>query len=194
MSKPIRLGAISPGHLNLNGDLGNLTVLQKRLAWRGVKSVIESLDGSEKFSDFDLILLGHGSNAAWNELLSLRPELLPNLISYVEADGAFIAIGSAADRLLPLVGVEVGSGKRVSKFIDVDGVVGYKNSSSNSPDLMWRKKALFTQLHGPVLAKNPNLADQIIQMNEWAEIQSRSNELECVDELAAQSRRIAFEH
>ncbi|NBO35839.1 MAG: hypothetical protein EBU89_08070 [Actinobacteria bacterium] len=195
MSKVICLGAISPTHLNLNGDLGNLLVLKKRLEWRNVESSISHLNGSEDLNDFDYILVGHGSNAAWKQLLDSRSDLLGKLVAYVESDGALLAVAAAADRLQPLLtGVEVTLGERVSEFLDVDGVVGYKNSGSQGENLFWYKKALLTQLHGPVLAKNPVLADQIISSNGWADIRLRIQELDAVDELAAQSRKIAFEH
>jgi CobQ-like glutamine amidotransferase family enzyme len=195
VSKAIRLGAISPTHLNLNGDLGNLLVLKKRLEWRKVESSIEHLNGSEDLDDFDFILVGHGSNAAWKQLLDSRSDLLGKLVSYVESDGALLAVASAADRLQPLLtGVEVTFGDRVSEFLDVDGVVGYKNSGSEGENVSWYKNALLTQLHGPVLAKNPDLADEIISSNGWADIALRSKELDAVDELAAQSRKTAFEH
>ena len=195
MSRVIRLGAISPTHLNLNGDLGNLLVLKKRLEWRNVESSIQHLKGSEDLGDFDFILVGHGSNAAWKQLLGSRSDLLGKLVAYVESDGALLAVASAADRLEPLLtGVEVTFGDRVSEFLNVDGVVGYKNSGSQGENLSWYKKALLTQLHGPVLAKNPELADQIISSNGWADIALRSQELDAVDELATQSRKTAFEH
>lgn len=195
MSKLVRLGAISPTHLNLNGDLGNLLVLKKRLEWRNVESSIELLNGSEDFNDFDFILVGHGSNAAWKQLLDSRSDLLEKLVSYVESNGALLAVSSAADILQPLLtGVEVTVGDRVSEFLNVDGVVGYKNSDSKGENLSWYKNALLTQMHGPVLAKNPKLADQIILSNDWADIALRSKELDAVDELAAQSRKTAFEH
>jgi len=195
VSKAIRLGAISPTHLNLNGDLGNLLVLKKRLEWRKVESSIEHLNGSEDLNGFDYILVGHGSNAAWKQLLDSRSDLLDKLVAHVESDGALLAVASAADRLQPLLtGVEVTFGDRVSEFLDVVGVVGYKNSGSKGENLSWHKNALLTQLHGPVLAKNPDLADEIISSNGWADIALRSQELDAVDELAAQSRETAFEH
>jgi len=195
VSKAIRLGAISPTHLNLNGDLGNLLVLKKRLEWRKVESSIEHLNGSEDLNGFDYILVGHGSNAAWKQLLDSRSDLLDKLVAHVESDGALLAVASAADRLQPLLtGVEVTFGDRVSEFLDVVGVVGYKNSGSKGENLSWHKNALLTQLHGPVLAKNPDLADEIISSNGWADIALRSQELDAVDELAAQSRKTAFEH
>jgi CobQ-like glutamine amidotransferase family enzyme len=165
------------------------------LEWRNVESSIQHLKGSEDLGDFDFILVGHGSNAAWKQLLDSRSDLLGKLVAYVESDGALLAVASAADRLEPLLtGVEVTFGDRVSEFLNVDGVVGYKNSGSQGENLSWYKKALLTQLHGPVLAKNPELADQIISSNGWADIALRSQELDAVDELATQSRKTAFEH
>lgn len=195
MPRTIRLGAISPTHLNLNGDLGNLLVLNKRLSWRNVKSSIEHLNGSEDLSQFDFILVGHGSSAAWKQLLDSRSDLLNKLVEFVESDGALMAVASAADKLVPLLtGVEVTRGSRVSAFVNVEGVVGYKNSDSQGANLSWYKNALLTQLHGPLLAKNPQLADQIIQINEWADTSFEDSVINQVDELAKQSRKIAFEH
>lgn len=195
MAKAIRLGAISPEHLNLNGDLGNLLVLEKRLSWRKISITIENLNGSEDFSDYDFILVGHGSNAAWKQLLDLRPNLMSHLVNYAEAGGALLAVASAADKLQPLlIGTEVDLGERVSEFVNVDGVVGYKNSTTQGSNLIRYKNALLTQLHGPVLAKNPQLADSIIEDHGWADITLTSVELSEVDELAKQSRKTAFDN
>lgn len=195
MPKTIKLAAISPGHLNLNGDLGNLVVLKKRLELRGVQSEISFISGNEDFSNLDFVLAGHGSKSAWGELLANNPRLLENLESYSSEGGALLAIASAADLLLPLLtGDEVLSGRWVSEFVDADGVVGYLNTTSKAPVIQWIRNTLLTQLHGPVLAKNPSLADEIINRNGWVVEKSASSELAELDELAKQSRRIAFEH
>ena len=44
MSKVIRLASLYPKHLNLNGDLANISILQKRLEWFGIKSEVSSLE------------------------------------------------------------------------------------------------------------------------------------------------------
>ena len=195
MSKVIKLAAISPRHLNLNGDLGNLRVLQKRLQIRGVESEVVFLTGHEKLTDFDFVLVGHGSKAAWAQLLSSCSELLANIVDYVHSNGALLSVASATDILQPLLtGVEIVSGEWSSEFVSDDSVVGYLNSSSKGPLVQWYENALLTQLHGPILAKNPGLADQIISRNAWADISSTSQKLEELDALAEQSRRIAFEH
>jgi CobQ-like glutamine amidotransferase family enzyme len=193
--KTIKLAAISPTHLNLNGDLGNLVVLKKRLELRGVHSEIVFLSGDEDLSKFDFVLVGHGSKSAWAELLSLRPSLLKQLESFSREGGALLAVASAADLLQPLLtGDEVLSGDWVSEFVDVAGVVGYLNTTSKAPVIQWTRNTLLTQLHGPVLAKNPSLADEIIERNGWIGESSASPEIAELDELAKQSRKIAFEH
>jgi len=193
--KTIKLAAISPTHLNLNGDLGNLVVLKKRLELRGVHSEIVLLSGDEDLRKFDFVLVGHGSKSAWTELLSPRPSLLKQLESFSREGGALLAVASAADLLQPLLtGEEVLSGDWVSEFVDVAGVVGYLNTTSKAPAIQWTRNTLLTQLHGPVLAKNPSLADDIIQRTGWVVEVSASSETAELDELAKQSRKIAFEH
>ncbi|MEI8231124.1 MAG: hypothetical protein WCG32_00925 [Actinomycetes bacterium] len=194
MAKLIKLAALSPKHLNLNGDLGNLLVLKKRLGWRGVNSSITHLKGSEDFSEFDFILVGHGSTAAWTQLLTETPGLMTGLVKYIKNGGALLAVASAADLLQPLLtGVEVIRGEWVSKFVQSEAVVGYLNSASKSDFLFWIENSLLTQLHGPLLAKNPALADEIISRNDWSDVGVGSPELKEIDQLAIQSRKIAFE-
>jgi CobQ-like glutamine amidotransferase family enzyme len=193
--KVIKLAAISPTHLNLNGDLGNLLVLQKRLAWRNVKSSITELSESDSLAGFDYVFVGHGSPAAWSQLFSLNPRFLEDVASYINNGGALLAVASAADHLQKLLSVElVSRGEWQSRFVEQDEVVGYLNTDSKSDYLVWHRNALLTQLHGPIFAKNPGLADEVISRNGWADVSQNSDELLEVDALAAQSRKTAFDH
>jgi CobQ-like glutamine amidotransferase family enzyme len=193
--KAIKFAAISPTHLNLNGDLGNLLVLQKRLAWRNVKSSITELSESDSLAGFDYVFVGHGSPAAWSQLLSLNPRFLEDVASYINNGGALLAVASAADHLQKLLSVElVSRGEWQSRFVEQDEVVGYLNTDSKSDYLVWHRNALLTQLHGPIFAKNPGLADEVISRNGWADVSQNSDELLEVDALAAQSRKTAFDH
>ena len=195
MPKAIKFAAISPTHLNLNGDLGNLLVLQKRLAWRNVKSSITELSESDSLAGFDYVFVGHGSPAAWSQLLSLNPRFLEDVASYINNGGALLAVASAADHLQKLLSVElVSRGEWQSRFVEQDEVVGYLNTDSKSDYLVWHRNALLTQLHGPIFAKNPGLADEVISRNGWADVSQNSDELLEVDALAAQSRKTAFDH
>lgn len=195
MPKVIKFAAISPTHLNLNGDLGNLLVLQKRLAWRNVKSSITELSESDSLAGFDYVFVGHGSPAAWSQLFSLNPRFLEDVASYINNGGGLLAVASAADHLQKLLSGElVSRGEWQSRFVEQDEVVGYLNTDSKSDYLVWHRNALLTQLHGPIFAKNPGLADEVISRNGWADVSQNSDELLEVDALAAQSRKTAFDH
>ena len=74
-----------------------------------------------------------------------------------------------------------------------EGVVGYLNSDSSNKESQWHKNTLLTLLHGPVLAKNPALADELIHRM-GIEVNSDSKEFSKIDELAEASRRTAFEN
>jgi CobQ-like glutamine amidotransferase family enzyme len=193
--KVIKFAAISPTHLNLNGDLGNLLVLQKRLAWRNVKSSITELSESDSLAGFDYVFVGHGSPAAWSQLFSLNPRFLEDVASYINNGGGLLAVASAADHLQKLLSGElVSRGEWQSRFVEQDEVVGYLNTDSKSDYLVWHRNALLTQLHGPIFAKNPGLADEVISRNGWTDVSQNSDELLEVDALAAQSRKTAFDH
>lgn len=165
----LKIVALFPDHLNLNGDQANLMVMQKRLAWRGINSQIVSVQkGASLPSDSDFIFLGHGSIAAWNDIADDLERLLPSLKSATKAGCAFMAVASGHEKLIQL-GLFSGAVEpieRVSKFEIAElgelRVLGYLNSGTNAPVLQLHKLLLGTQLHGPVFAKNPALVDKFI--------------------------------
>jgi CobQ-like glutamine amidotransferase family enzyme len=89
--------------------------------------------------------------------------------------------------------MDIKTGVHRSEFVDVDGVVGYLNSDSLLPIVHYEKNFLLTLLHGPVLVKNPELADSIISKLGIA-VELKSAYLDELDALAKEGRRIAFEH
>ncbi len=191
MSKVIKIGTLFPKHLNLNGDQANLLALQTRInEYGGSSSVTPIVD---LVSDFDLVFLGHGSQAAWADIESRNPQLLKGLAELVSNGKAVVAIGSGYVKLAGALGMDIRTGVHRSEFVDVDGVVGYLNSDSLLPIVQNEKNSLLTLLHGPVLVKNPELADSIINKLGIA-VEPKSAYLNELDELAKESRRIAFEH
>ncbi|MEY3484035.1 MAG: hypothetical protein RLZZ218_870, partial [Actinomycetota bacterium] len=94
MSKSIRLAALYPNHLNLNGDLANLLVLHKRLEWYGLEAEIVYVDKPTDLTKFDVVLLGHGSRDAWSQLEDIDPELIPSVASLVSAGKKVMAVSS----------------------------------------------------------------------------------------------------
>ena len=196
MSKSLKLAALYPDHLNLNGDMANLLVLQKRLQWQGQPAEIVPLASSSKLADYDFVLVGHGSTAAWAEIKSIDPEFFNNVVRYINLGKPALVIASAYDRLSEAVlGKKQITGLHRSEFVKTaDGIVGYLNTDSNEEVLLWYKNTVFTLLHGPVLVKNPELADQLILKSGFVkEIAQTEHSVE-TDELAKASRKIAFEN
>ncbi|PER82235.1 type 1 glutamine amidotransferase [Bacillus cereus] len=70
-----------PNTLNLYGDRGNVTILQKQLEWRGIEANIHYIDQVKDYpvSQADLIFIGGGSDSeqqiVQEQLLSIRKEL-----------------------------------------------------------------------------------------------------------------------
>lgn len=193
MSKTVKLAVLYPGHLNLNGDAANFDVLQRRLEWSGFVSEIHRIEKPTRLENFDYVLLGHGSPDAWSQLADIDSGLIPDLVKLVEAGVPVMAVSSGYEILFEaLNGSTVKHSERVSEFRDSEGVVGYVNSEAQLPEITWVKKSLLTLFHGPVFAKNPDLADKFLG-DVFTGAKSTLSEIIYVNDLAAASRRIAFE-
>lgn len=167
----IRLGALFPDHLNLNGDLGNLEVIAKQLEWRGIDSetvAIRSVDDLRQ--RFDFILVGHGSLAAWADIRDTLGDMAPILRQLMEAGTPALAISTGFEELA-LVGLfgdlsPAPIAQRISKFeIYRDGeseVLGYINTEVDLPILHRDGNWIGSMLHGPILAKNPALLEEAL--------------------------------
>lgn len=194
MSKTLKFAALYPKHLDLNGDHGNLLVLQKRLLWRGVQAQIVPVVKQKSLDDFDFVLLGHGTKDAWAEVLRLDPGLLKNIAKLTRNGKPVMAISSGYELLIEeLEATQAKHGDHVSEFRNIDEIVGYVNTSVLLPEMRTIAQTTLTLFHGPVLAKNPGLADKIINAAGWCDISIENDQLHAVDELAKASRRTAFE-
>lgn len=194
MSKKVRLGTFYPKDLDLNGDQANLLVLAARLKWRGVSSEIVSVTGDSDFSNLDLLFIGHGALAAWVSLLDSDRKFISSAVEFMQTGKPLIAVSSGYIKVLEHLSEPIQTGEHRSEFVDVEGVVGYLNSSADVPLLQRRGSSLLTMLHGPILAKNPDLCDQIISGNGWADVSLKNKQLDEVDSLAKASRKTAFEN
>ena len=194
MSKVIRLAALYPNHLNLNGDLANLSILQKRLEWLGIESEVSYIEKPTDLSPFDVVLLGHGSRDAWAQLEEIDSELISKLVKLVNSGTRVMAVSSGYEQLVEaLDGVVVKHSERVSEFKSHDGVVGYINSEAELEPIRWIGKSLFTLFHGPVFAKNPELADKFLGSLISGAARVQVDQFSKVDQLAEASRKTAFE-
>jgi CobQ-like glutamine amidotransferase family enzyme len=164
----VKLVSIFGDRLNINGDQANLTVLQKRLQWAGVTSQVIKVTSREQLltSNADFILLGHGSRAAWASCENEWPTLASDFAVATQGTSG-LAVGSGATKVSEQVEGELDELKEPLSTFAVDVVdgrelLGYKYSEVTPAASRRVGRALLTWLHGPVLAKNPELADQII--------------------------------
>lgn len=165
----IKLVGLFPRHLNLNGDFGNIEVLRQRAIWLGFQVETALVEPGESIpTDADFVLVGHGSKAAWQSLQESLPVTLDTL-KRPEFDSChLLAVASGYEKCIE-AGIFQGSlepTERISKFeiVELPGekVLGYKNSISSCDDYQVRGLKVGTQLHGPLFAKNPQIADRII--------------------------------
>ena len=193
VSKVIRLAALYPNHLNLNGDFANLTVLQKRLEWYGAEAEVVYVEKSTDLTKFDVVLLGHGSRDAWAQLENIDPELIPSVAALVSNGTKVMAVSSGYEILSEAIeGLVVKHSERVSEFKDQDGIVGYVNSEAELEPIRWIQNSLFTLFHGPVFAKNPDLADKFLG-SLIAGLVPKNEHFSKISGLAEVSRKTAFE-
>jgi CobQ-like glutamine amidotransferase family enzyme len=187
----IRLVTLFGERLNLNGDQANLTVIAKRLRARGVESTVIDFDESsriEALTEADFIFIGHGSMAAWKSLEASWTRVNEALVNYRKSGRPLMAVASGAERLYAngWFAEELSIVERASRFVvanlDDFSVLGYRNIATNLPDVAWIENVLVTALHGPVLAKNPLLADAILKRIAGREIKpSVTAELQKLD-------------
>ena len=193
MSKSIRLAALYPNHLNLNGDLANLLVLQKRLEWYGLEADVVYVEKPTDLTKFDVVLLGHGSRDAWAQLEDIDPELIPSVASLVSAGKKVMAVSSGYELLIEAIdGLVVKHSERVSEFRSHEEIVGYVNSEAELEPIRWINDSLFTLFHGPVFAKNPDLADKFLG-SLITGLSAANEHFSKISELAEVSRKTAFE-
>ena len=164
----IKLVSLFADRLNLNGDQANLLVLQKRLKWAGLQADIVAVSSADELKSAagDFLFLGHGSLAAWAACRSDWPSIAEDFL--LESGRApAMSVASASDLLLPRVSdLKLEHEKQTSEFVvETLGsirILGYKNTRQVHSESKQIGNLLLTWLHGPVLAKNPKLADAII--------------------------------
>lgn len=167
----IRLLELYPDHLNLNGDRGNLLVLQRRLEWSAIEVSVTSYQPGDSLSGQapDFVLLGHGSPAAWRQIYADLARIAPTLQTWIDGPTQMLAVSSgfaALHGLLRGLPSEVNKVPRISKFevaeFADEQIVGYKNTDLDLPTIERFGNLIGSVLHGPLLAKNPKLSDEIL--------------------------------
>ncbi len=199
----ITLTQLYPNHLNLNGDGGNILVLERRIQWGGLQSRTMHLEpGQSPEARPDVLVIGHGSTAAWRQIYSDFARLVPTIHGWMQQGTQVIAISSgfaALHGLLEGLPSSIQKTTRVSKFVvaELSGqeVFGYLNSDLVLDPITRHGNLIGSLLHGPLLAKNIWLADQIIEnaRGEAPRAEINAEKLDEVELLAKAARDLALE-
>jgi lipid II isoglutaminyl synthase (glutamine-hydrolysing) len=205
----IRVAHLYPDYLNIYADRGNIAVLARRAAWRGLELELAAVGVGDALEEADLVYVGGGQD---REQALIAPDLAARaepLRRLVESGAAVLAVCGgyqllgrgyrdlAGDELpgagvFPLVTVagerrmigdvllecELDSGERrtVAGFENHAGrtildegaealgrvVAGFGNDGESGFEGCRVRNAIGTYLHGPLLPRNPWLADWVL--------------------------------
>jgi CobQ-like glutamine amidotransferase family enzyme len=159
----IKLATFMPTYFNNNGDQGNIEVLSKQLQWRGVQYSVTSTE----LQDSDFLLLGDGSRAVMREFKSELSAITDLVAERLRAGKATLLVGSAHEFFCSrLPGLpELQEAPRVSEHREVSSgdlrVFGYRNNEIDN-DFFIEEAFISTSLFGPILAKNENLLNIVL--------------------------------
>jgi lipid II isoglutaminyl synthase (glutamine-hydrolysing) len=211
----LTIGWLYPDLMSTYGDRGNIIVLKKRFAWRGIEVKVKRIsikESAEEINDCDLLFMG-GAQDIQQEIVNrdlqqqkgkiiieALEKNIPGLFIcgayqflgkfYKAADGTIIKGLSFFDlytenpglnvkRLIGnviiesslifnsrIVGFENHGGRtylgnKKQAFAKVNK--GFGNNGEDGTEGIIYKNAIGTYLHGPILPKNPELADYLIE-------------------------------
>ena len=218
--RPVIIAHLFPALLNLYGDGGNVTILKKRLEWRGIPVCVRAIDETTPFdlSDVDLVFLGGSPDREQEIAATHLAKHASELAAFIHAGGVCLAIcggyqmlgrtwlvngesvrgldlgafetrraGDAHNRLVgnialrvegikhPVIGYENHAGRTyldcdANAFGTLASKTGHGNNDSRKTDGYVQGNLIGTYLHGPLLAKNPEVADNILRraIERWA--------------------------
>jgi CobQ-like glutamine amidotransferase family enzyme len=159
----IKLATFMPTYFNNNGDQGNIEVLSKQLQWRGVQYSVTITE----LQDSDFLLVGDGSRAVMREFESELVAITELLAERLRTGKATLLVGSSHEFFCSrLPGLPALKGApRVSEHREVSSgdmrVFGYRNNEIDV-DFFRDQAFISTSLFGPILAKNENLLNIVL--------------------------------
>jgi len=182
MSEPtLRLGHLYPSLMNVYGDRGNITCLQRRCRLRGIDLQVTSLDLGEGLEPeaFDLLFIGGAQDREQRVVAADLTQAKGAALREAVEDGAvFLGVcggyqlagrfyrGAAGEELAgagvfdlytlhPGAGAKRLIGNLVAEWEDYT-LVGFEGARY--------RNAFGSYLHGPLLPKNPAFADRLISL------------------------------
>ena len=227
MTRSLRIVHLFPELLNLYGDSGNILVLRRRLAWRGLAADVAEVHVGERpsFADADIVFIGGGSDREQRIVCESLLAEQAELSSFVEDGGVLAAVcggyqllghsylmgdekieglslvdlytDRGEPRLIgnvvvesricdhPIVGYENHGGRtHLGEGVEPLGRVtyGHGNDGVTGQEGCLYKNVLGTYVHGPLLPKNPGVADYLL--SRALERRYGNGELEPLDDAA----------
>jgi hypothetical protein len=204
------IGHLYPDYLNIYADRGNIAVLSRRAAWRGIELQVVPIGAGDRIpSGIDLFYVGGGQDREQALIAADLASKGPELIAAVEAGAALLAVCGGYQLLgrsyrersgaeLPGVGLfplatvagkrrmigdillscRLGPGARQTlagfenhagrTFLDNGAeplgrvLHGFGNNGKDGYEGCRVRRAIGTYLHGPLLPRNPWLADWLL--------------------------------
>lgn len=206
-TRSLCIAHLYPELLNLYGDSGNILVLRKRTAWRGIGCDVREVHVGERLSlaGVDLVFIGGGSDREQRIVCDSLQKTRDELASFVEDGGVLLAVcggyqllghsylmgneevkglslvdlftdrgsprlvGNVAIRSRispqPIVGYENHGGRtHLGSGVEPLGSVlhGFGNDGTSGQEGCLYKSVVGTYIHGPLLPKNPGVADWLV--------------------------------
>ena len=167
----MRIAHLYPDLLNLYGDRGNIMCLQYRCRQRGIQVTVDDISVGDPFdhTKYDLLFIGGGQDFEQEVLLEDLHRGKDEEIRRAVADGTVVLAICGGYQMLEfgrVIGFENHSGRTyLGKGVAPLGkmVSGYGNNGRDGTEGVHYKNTFCTYSHGPVLPKNPALADKLIE-------------------------------
>jgi lipid II isoglutaminyl synthase (glutamine-hydrolysing) len=213
--RELRLLWLYPDHMNIYADRGNIAVLERRCAWRGIGFSLSSSGPGEPFDpdEHDLFYMGGGQDRdqalVAHDLVETKREAIEQALardaamlavcggyqllghSYELSDGESLpglglvdlhTVREPGKRLIGNVVIDADLGEGVQRLAGFENhggrtylgegerplgrvVSGFGNNGKDGAEGVRRGRLIGTYLHGPLLPKNTDLADTLI---EWS--------------------------
>lgn len=189
----IRIGHLYPYELTLYGENGNLKALKYALEKKNIEVEIKSINKEDKFDikEYDFIYIGSGRPEFLEEIKERLEPYKKDFLDYINKDKVMLVTGNsiAIMELLRLYEIEHFDQRRVSDvtattslcngkihgFQNTEYLIkttnsilfslenGYGNNKT-SMEGYFKNNFYATSIIGPILARNDNLTDYIVDI------------------------------